>query len=450
MDPLLKTGNSHLILTVSELNHSAKDLLENTFPLVWISGEISNLKRYNSGHWYFSLKDTDAQVRCVMFRYKNKLLNWEPEDGMQVEVRALVTLYEIRGDFQLNVDTIRLAGKGDLFKAFEKLKIKLEKEGLFESIRKKPLPIFPKKIGIVTSSSGAALRDALSTLRYRMPSIPIVIYPTQVQGEGAAPKIVAAIQAAERRNECDVLIICRGGGSIEDLWAFNEEIVARTIDSCHIPIICGVGHETDFTIADFIADVRAPTPTGAAHLACPDSSELIQHIETMHSRIQRIMQSFLESQMQYIDMLSHRLTHPDERIHTQFIRIQHLNERLASAWLRYYENRLWSLRELNQCIASSKPDISRLDTQLNELEQRLCRAVTHHFDTFTTVLQKQQAHLYLLNPESVLERGYSIVYDKDNKVLRKNDQINVNDTIQVTFAKGWSKAKILEKGKLRD
>ena len=166
--------------------------------------------------------------------------------------------------------------------------------------------------------------------------------------------------------------------------------------------------------------------------------------------MQRIMQSFLESQMQYIDMLSHRLTHPDERIHTQFIRIQHINERLAGAWLRYYENRLWSLRELNQSIASAKPDISRLDARLNELEQRLCRAVTHHFDTFTTVLQKQQAHLYLLNPESVLERGYSIVYDKDNKVLRKSDQINVNDTIQVTFAKGWSKAKILEKGKLRD
>ena len=439
--------NIHTVLTVSELNHSAKDLLEHTFPLVWISGEISNLKRYNSGHWYFSLKDTDAQVRCVIFSYKNRLLNWRPEDGMQVEVRALVTLYKTRGDFQLNVDTIRLAGKGDLFKAFEQLKIKLEKEGLFESIRKKPLPTFPKQIGIVTSSSGAALRDVLSTLQHRMPSIPVIIYHTQVQGEDAAPKIVAAIQAAENRNECDVLILCRGGGSIEDLWAFNEEIVARAVDSCHIPIICGIGHETDFTIADFIADVRAPTPTGAAHLACPDNRELIQHIKTINSHIQRMMQGSLESHMQHIDMLSHRLTHPDERIHIQLIRIQHLNERLAGAWLRYSENLLWSLRELNQCITIAKPDITRLDTQLNELDQRLCRAVTHHFDTFTTSLQQQQAHLYLLNPKSVLERGYSIVYDKDNKVLQKNDQINVGDTIQVTFAKGWSKAKILEKGK---
>ena len=311
MTPLSKTEIAHAILTVSELNQSAKDLLEHTFPLVWISGEISNLKRYNSGHWYFSLKDADAQVRCVMFKYKNRSLAWEPEDGMQVEVRALVTLYEIRGDFQLNVNTIRLAGKGDLFKAFEQLKIKLEKEGLFESIRKKPLPTLPKQIGIITSLSGAALRDVLSTLRHRMPSIPVIIYPTQVQGEDAAPKIVAAIQTAENRNECDVLIICRGGGSIEDLWAFNEEIVARAIDSCHTPIICGIGHETDFTISDFIADIRAPTPTGAAHLACPDSRELIQHIETMHSRMQRIVQGFLESHMQYIDMLSHRLTHPD-------------------------------------------------------------------------------------------------------------------------------------------
>jgi len=439
--------NIHTVLTVSELNHSAKDLLEHTFSLVWICGEISNLKRYNSGHWYFSLKDANAQVRCVIFSYKNRLLNWQPEDGMQVEVRALVTLYKTRGDFQLNVETIRLAGRGDLFKAFEQLKAKLEKEGLFESIRKKLLPTFPKQIGIVTSSSGAALRDVLSTLQHRMPSIPVVIYPTQVQGDGSATKISEAIQAATNRNECDVLILCRGGGAIEDLWAFNEEIVARTIDSCHIPIICGIGHETDFTIADFIADVRAPTPTGAAHLVCPDNRELIQHVKTLHNNVQRIMQSFLESHMQRIDLLSHRLTHSDERIHIQFIRLQHLNERLAGAWLRYFENQLWSLRELNQCITITKPDITRLGTQLYELDQRLCRAVTHHFDTFTSSLQRQQAHLNLLNPKSVLERGYSIVYDKENKVVRKDDQINVGDSIRVSFAEGWSKAEVLEKGK---
>lgn len=444
--PPPETGNIHTILTVSELNHSAKDLLEHTFPLVWISGEISNLKRYDSGHWYFSLKDANAQVRCLIFRHKNRLLNWRPEDGMQVEVRALVTLYKARGDFQLNVDTIRLAGRGELFKAFEQLKTKLEKEGLFEPSRKKPLPTFPKQIGIITSPSGAALRDVLSTLQHRMPSIPVVIYPTQVQGDDAATKIVETIGTAVKRNECDVLILCRGGGAIEDLWAFNEEIVARAIDSCHIPIICGIGHETDFTIADFIADVRAPTPTGAAHLICPDNKELFQHIKTLNRRIQRIIQSFLESHMQRIDILSHRLTHPDERIHIQLIRLQHLNERLAGAWLRHSENRFWTLRELNQRITIAKPDITRLGTQLYELDQRLCRAVTHHFDTFTSSLQRQQAHLTHLNPQSVLERGYSIVYDKDNKVLRENDQISIGDTIRASFAKGWSKAKVIEKG----
>ena len=447
MSLLPESENFHTILTVSELNHSAKDLLEHTFPLVWICGEISNLRRYDSGHWYFSLKDSNAQVRCVIFNHKNKTLNWKPEDGMQVEVRALVTLYKTRGDFQLNVATIRLAGKGDLFKTFEQLKVRLEKEGLFESIRKKPLPAFPKQIGIVTSSSGAALRDVLSTLRHRMPSIPIVIYPTQVQGDDAPAKIVKSIQTAAIRNECDVLILCRGGGTIEDLWAFNEETIARAIDLCHIPIICGIGHETDFTIADFVADVRAPTPTGAAHLVCPDSGELTQHIKTLNRHIQRIIQSFLENHMQHIDMLSHRLMHPDERINIQTIRLQHLNERLAGCWTRYFENQFRSLRELNQCITISKPDIIRLSKQLYELDQRLCRAVSHHFDIFISSLQRQQARLDLLNPKSVLERGYSIAYDKNKNVLREDNQINIGDTIQVSFAKGWSKAKVLEKSK---
>lgn len=442
-----ETENTHAILSVSELNHSAKDLLEHTFPLLWVSGEISNLKRYDSGHWYFSLKDANAQVRCVIFNHKNRFLNWRPEDGIQVEVRALVTLYKARGDFQLNVDTMRLAGRGDLFKAFEQLKTKLEKEGLFESTRKKLLPSFPKQIGIVTSHAGAALRDVLSTLRHRMPSISVVIYPTPVQGDGAAEKIAEAIQTATKRGECDALILCRGGGSIEDLWAFNEEVVARAIASCHIPIVCGVGHETDFTIADFIADVRAPTPTSAAHLICPDNKELLQHIETLRNRIQRIIQSCLESHMQHIDMLSHRLKHPDERIHIQFMRLQHFRERLANSWLRYFENRFWSLRELDQHVTTARPDVPRLVAQLYELDRRLYRVVAHHFDTLTIKLQRQQAHLAHLNPQSVLERGYSIVYDKNGSVLKNSDQISVDDNVKLSFAKGWGIAKVLEKWK---
>tara|TARA_B100000686_G_scaffold329248_1_gene390202 strand:+ start:10264 stop:11616 length:1353 start_codon:yes stop_codon:yes gene_type:complete len=445
----LKIKNINTVLTVSELNHTAKDLLENTLSILWINGEISNLKQYDSGHWYFSLKDNNAQVRCVFFSYKNKLLNWKPEDGMEVEVRALVTLYKTRGDFQLNIDTIRLAGKGNLFKEFELLKIKLEKEGLFEPIHKKSLPIFPKQIGIITSSSGAALRDVLSTLRDRMPSIPIIIYPTQVQGNGASKKIVESIQTAENRNECDALILCRGGGSIEDLWSFNEETVARAIASCSIPIICGIGHETDFTIADFIADVRAPTPTGAAHLISPNKKELLQRIKSINKNILRIIQGLLENHMQHIDMLSHRIKHPDEHIHLQFIHLQQLNDKFTNTWLRYFENHLWSLREINQRVKLTKPDITSLTTKLRELDQRLCQAIANYFDTLMGSLERQQAHLTLLNPESILDRGYSIIYDKDNEILRKNNQINVGDTIQVTFAKGWSKAKILEKGKKR-
>jgi len=442
-----ETENTHAVLSVSELNHSAKDLLEHAFPLLWVSGEISNFKRYDSGHWYFSLKDANAQVRCVIFSHKNKYLDWQPEDGMQVEVRALVTLYKTRGDFQLNVNTIHLAGRGSLFKAFEQLKTKLEKEGLFDSARKKPLPSFPKQIGIITSYTGAALRDVLSTLQRRMPSVPVVIYPTIVQGDGAATKIAGAIQTATKRSECDVLILCRGGGNIEDLWAFNEEVVARTIASCPIPIICGIGHETDFTIADFIADVRAPTPTGAAHIICPDREELLHHVKTLCSRMQRIMQNSLESCMQHIDMLSHRLIHPDERIHIQLMHLQHLCERLASTWLRYVENRRWCLRELNQRVTTTRPDVSRLVAQLYELNLRLRRTVVHRFDTLTFELQRQQTHLTHLNPQSVLERGYSIAYNKDGSVLRNSDQFSIGDSIWVSFAKGWSKTKVLEKGK---
>jgi len=369
---------------------------------------------------------------------------------MKVEVQALVTLFKLRGNFQLNVDTIRLAGKGNLFKAFELLKIKLEKEGLFEPIRKKPLPTFPKQIGIITSPSGAALLDILSTLMHRMPSIPIMIYPTQVQGECAAEKIVESIQTAESRNECDVLMLCRGGGSIEDLWSFNEEIVARTIASCPIPIICGIGHETDFTIADFVSDVRAPTPTGAAHLISPDKKELLQRIRSINEDILKTMQNLLDIHMQHIDMLAHLLIHPNKQIHLQFIQLQQLSDKFTNTWMRYFENRLWSLRELNQRIKLTKPDISPLTTKLRELDQRLYRAIIHYFDTLMVPLERQQAQLNLLNPESILGRGYSIIYDKDNQILRKNDQINVGDTIQVTFAKGWSKAKILEKGKRKN
>ena len=282
------------VIGVAELNRLARELVETNLPLMWVSGEISNFVRAASGHSYFSLKDAQAQVRCVMFRHKLQHQDWKPENGMQVEVRANPSFYEARGEFQLVVETMRRSGLGALYAAFEKLKAKLQAEGLFDEGGRQALPRFPRAIGVVTSLKAAALRDVLTTLRRRMPSLPVVIYPTAVQGEGAGREIAAAIAAADARAECDVLIVCRGGGSIEDLWAFNEEVVARAIHACTLPVISGVGHETDFTIADFVADMRAPTPTAAAQLASPDRQELAQAAAHLAQRLRHVAGRGLE------------------------------------------------------------------------------------------------------------------------------------------------------------
>ncbi|MEP6604770.1 MAG: exodeoxyribonuclease VII large subunit [Nitrosospira sp.] len=445
MNFLVEMGIARAVLSVSELNRSAKDLLEQTFPLLWVSGEISNIKRYGSGHWYFSLKDSNAQVRCVMFREKNQYLGWQPQDGMQVELRALVTLYQGRGDFQLNVETIRRVGLGTLFEAFEQLKARLGKEGLFDPARKETLPLFPRQIGVITSPSGAALHDVLSTLRRRMPSLPVIIYPVPVQGNGAAAKIAAAVQMAASRAECDVLILCRGGGSIEDLWAFNEEVVARAIAACSVPIISGVGHETDFTITDFVADIRAPTPTGAAQLVCQDREELLRRAEVLYWRAQRELRRGIESRMQNADMLACRLVHPRERINGQLTHLQRLHARLTGAWLRCSENRFWRVREFNQRVTLACPDISRLMERQYELGLRLHRAIAGRVETLAMSLEHQEVNLVHLNPESVLQRGYSIAYTSDGTVLKNSDQIDVGDMIRVAFAKGEIKANVSEK-----
>ncbi|MDQ3186685.1 MAG: exodeoxyribonuclease VII large subunit [Pseudomonadota bacterium] len=446
MNFLMEMGIARTVLSVSELNRSAKDLLEHAFPLLWVSGEISNIKCYGFGHWYFSLKDSSAQIRCVMFREKNRYLDWQPKDGMHVEVRALVTLYQTRGDFQLSVETIRRVGLGTLFEAFEQLRVRLGKEGLFDPARKKPLPSFPKQVGIITSPAAAALHDVLSTLQRRMPSLPVIVYPTAVQGAGAAAKIAAAIQKAVSRAECDVLILCRGGGSIEDLWAFNEEVLARAIATCSVPLISGVGHETDFTIADFVADIRAPTPTGASQLVCPDREELLSCTKSLYACMQREMQRGIESRMQTSDMLACRLIHPRERINDQLAHLHRLQTRLGGSWLRKYENKHWRVRELNQRLTVASPDISRLIERQHELALRLRRAVSVRIQALVMGLQRQQANLVHLNPESVLERGYSIAHTADGTVLRNSDQISISDTIRMKFAEGWSKAIVSEKG----
>jgi exodeoxyribonuclease VII large subunit len=319
------------IISVAELNRRAREFIEAGFPLLWVAGEISNFTRAASGHCYFSMKDATAQVRCVLFRHKAALIDWKLENGMQVEVRAAPTLYEARGDFQLTVEGMRRSGLGALFEAFERLKRRLEREGLFEPARRRPIPEFPRSVGVVTSPKAAALRDVLTTLARRMPGIRVVLYSTPVQGEGAGEKIAQAIRAASARKEVDVLIVCRGGGSMEDLWAFNEEIVARAIVDCAMPVVSGVGHETDFTIADSVADARAPTPTAAAELVSPNRAELLARLGVLAARLSRDIDRELNTRMQHLDYLGKRLVHPGERIDVELRQLSQLAIRLRSA-----------------------------------------------------------------------------------------------------------------------
>ena len=289
------------VISVSELNRSVRDLLERGIALGWVAGEISNFKRYDSGHCYFTLKDAGAQARCVMFRGRAQSLDWQPKEGMQVEVRALVTLYEPRGDFQLNVETMRRAGLGPLYERFLRLKEKLEREGVFDPAAKRPIPAFPGTVGVVTSLAAAALRDILATLKRRNPSINVIVYPVPVQGEGAAARIAAMLATASRRNECDVLLLARGGGSIEDLWPFNEEVVARAIRACTIPVVAGIGHETDVTIADFAADLRAPTPTAAAESVSPSRDALFERLAELVTRATRAAMRRIDTESQRVE-----------------------------------------------------------------------------------------------------------------------------------------------------
>jgi exodeoxyribonuclease VII large subunit len=435
------------ILRVSELNRAARQLLEQSFPLSWIAGEISNLTMAASGHWYFSLKDEKAQVRCAMFRHKNQYLEFVPENGMQVEVRALVTLYEPRGEFQLNVENMRRAGLGALYEAFEKLKAKLEKEGLLDAARKRPLPALPRQIGVVTSLDAAALRDVLTTLKRRMPSIPVIIYPTPVQGEGAAEKITAAIRAAGTRNECDVIILCRGGGSIEDLWQFNQEIVAREIAACPIPVVCGVGHETDFTIADFVADRRAPTPTAAAEMVSPNRAEWLMRLEKDASRLTRWMERELETRMQHLDHLSKRLVHPGERLRLQNTQLAQLKQRLFQATQHNMTNRHWQIQQARQKLMSKQPDITGYQRGQSHLATRLALAMQHRLGQAQQRVTTLTSHLGHLNPQAVLERGYSIVRNEQGNVIRDSGGIETGNELDVTFAAGSAKTKVISKSK---
>ena len=434
------------VISVAELNRLTKELIEGALPLTWVAGEISNFKRYDSGHCYFTIKDEQAQVDCVLFRHRAQLLGWQPQDGARVEVRAQPTLYEARGKFQLNVEAMRRAGLGALYEAFERLKARLEREGLFDPRRKRALPRFPRCIGIVTSPQAAALRDVLTTLRRRMPRLPAIVYPTPVQGEGSGARVAAAIALAGERRECDVIILCRGGGSIEDLWAFNEEAVARAIRACPVPVVCGVGHETDFTIADFAADVRAPTPTGAAELAAPNRAELRGLLTHVGHRLVRIGRRGLEDRMQRIDYLGRRVVHPGERIRNQRGELAHLASRLRAAGRHELETRGWELRETGLRLRGIVPDVDAFVRGQADLARRLRDGGRRALEAALGMLARLDAHLKHLDPRQVLERGYSITETADGAIVRDAGQLTTGQDVKITLARGWAEAGVKRTG----
>ena len=341
---IIDISQSEEIYTVSRLNREVRFVIEGSFPTLWVEGEISNFAAPHSGHWYFSLKDATAQVRCAMFRPQNRRLSFTPKDGMQVLVKARVSLYEGRGDFQLLAEHLEEAGEGKLRQEFEALKKRLLEAGLFAEEHKKPLPAIPRCIGIITSPTGAAIRDILSVLQRRFASVPVIIYPTLVQGDLAAPNIVKAIETANHRNECDALILTRGGGSLEDLWPFNEEKVAYAIYRSNIPIVSGVGHEIDFTIADFVADLRAPTPSAAAELATPDREELLNSLDQHQKQLARLAKQKLQQFQQNLDWMKKHLQqqHPKRRLAEQ---AQHLD--LCEITLVRLQNKLLAEHQAN-------------------------------------------------------------------------------------------------------
>ena len=381
------------ILSVSELNRLVGEVLTQTFPLMWISGEISNFTRAASGHWYFSLKDANAQVRCVMFKGRNNYVDFDLREGDHVEARANISFYEPRGDFQINIEFIRKAGLGALFEAFEKLKNKLALEGLFDAASKRAIPRFPHAIGIVTSPNAAALRDVLTTLKRRNPNIRVIIYPTPVQGKGVAESIAKAIRTASARNEVDTLIICRGGGSMEDLWQFNEEIVARAVAECAIPTISGIGHETDFSICDFVADARAATPTAAAELASVDLQALQAYITQLWHRLERRINTGLQANSQKLDFLARRLISPQQRITLQ-------------------------------------------KTQIDALGRRMDTGLQSILKTHQQYLLNLQNSLNQLNPQNVLARGYALARLPDGTIIRDSQQTRIGELIEITLHRG--------------
>jgi exodeoxyribonuclease VII large subunit len=433
------------VLPVSLVVGSARLLIERHLALAWISGEISGFSRAASGHCYFVLKDAQAQARCVLFRQKAQLLEVALRDGLAVEVRATPTIYEAKGEFQLNVDTVRLAGHGVLYERFARLKAKLEAAGWFRGERKRALPALPRAVGVVTSLRAAALSDVLSTLRRRMPLVPVIVYPAAVHGRGAAAELAGAIASANARREVDVLIVCRGGGSIEDLQAFNEELLARAVFQSALPVVSGVGHETDFTICDFVADARAPTPTGTAALVVPDCKAVMDALSAGAVRWQRCMERSLEIRVQRIDRASRRLVHPAARLSAQSQAVATLGRRLTRAAKAAQSQDERDLadrcREFVRLLRARPAQAERIA----RCAERLTRSGSHALAALAQRLAALDSGLKHLGPQAVLDRGYSIVTTAAGAVVQDAARLAVGDRVSLRFARGGADAEVTSK-----
>ncbi len=447
------TQEGHLerdVYSVSQLNRAARSILEGSFPLSWVEGEISNLAKPASGHLYFTLKDEVASVRCAMFRQRNRLLSFTPENGAQVLIRAQVSLYEGRGEFQLIAEHMEEAGDGALRRLLEALKNRLAAEGLFDAARKKILPTLPRCIGVVTSLTGAAIRDILSILQRRFPSLPVIIYPVQVQGNGAAAQIARAIHLASQRKDCDVLIVARGGGSLEDLSAFNDEAVARAIYACEIPVVSGIGHEIDFTIADLVADQRAATPSAAAELVSPDQNETVYSVTRQRNRLAALMQDRITRKRQMLDWLMKRLQqqHPGQRLHTQAQRLDELEQRLHHTQRVLLRHQRSTLAELSSRLHRHIPShrLDQLRIQHQNLVQRMHHALRLTMERSQQRLISASRALDTVSPLATLARGYAIVSTAAtlsraahvplHTVLRSACDVAPGDKIEVRLARG--------------
>ncbi|MDO5059934.1 MAG: exodeoxyribonuclease VII large subunit [Neisseria sp.] len=437
-------------LSVSELNALAKNLLETGLAGLWVAGEVSNLTRAASGHYYFSLKDSRAQVRCAMFKGTASRLGAPLKEGDQIEVCGRIGIYEARGEFQITVSEVRLKGLGQLYEAYERLKNRLQAEGLFAAEKKRALPARPQRIGIVTSLAAAALRDVVSTLRRRAPEIPLIVYPTAVQGKGSEAEIAEAVRTASERGECDVLIVCRGGGSIEDLWSFNEEAVVRAVAECAIPVVSGVGHETDFTLTDFAADLRAPTPTAAAELVSPDRAEALKRLADTQSRLKTALQQRYYDASQKLDWLARQIRHPEQKLAAQQQQTAALAQRLQLSMAQHLRFHRQTLAALQHTLARSRPDtaearqaLARFQTALQHNRSTLMRHKRQAFE--------QQAELLkAVSPQHILERGFAVVRNSRGQVVRDAAVLKQGQKLHISFAEGETDVRVMREQAQQD